>query len=438
MPNSQIKFAVTDESLQNPYIGFTSFQHFRGEPLFSDCDTAEGWLKEHYPVYESVAQNGRSQGFYPDTEIAYIRMLWKDFEPEEGKFNYTLSDAIFQKAAECGQSVMFRLMPHTTKSFEDVPDWLRVQIDCPERPEAARVKDSPPSPIFLEKFAHAIEAFGARYDGLDSFYAMDISLSGAWGEGHGYFTYPEKSLKALIDAYTKSFKKTHLLGQICAPALVNYGNLTRPVGFRADGLGEDHHMTVYFPKNIFEMQDVWKKAPVSFETFWQLTEWQRRNWDIDGIIEESLSWHVSSINAKSSPIPYEWKDKIEKWLKKMGYRFSLRLFEYPSEASAGDSLLLVMRIQNNGVAPLYNALPFELCLKNDVDEIHIPTDIDARHWMPGDYIERFEIFLPNNVKSGKYSVFFRLGGGKSPFVSFACDTERDKDGFHYLCDVNVV
>ena len=151
-------------------------------------------MKEHYPVYDFVPQKGREQGFYPDTEIVYIRMLWRDLEMEEGVFDFSKTDEIFRKAAEKKQSVMFRLMPHTTRQNEDVPDWLRNMIECPERPDAGRVKDSPRDPVYLEKFARAVEAFGLRYDGLAHFYAMDISLTGAWGEGHGIETYPEEVL----------------------------------------------------------------------------------------------------------------------------------------------------------------------------------------------------------------------------------------------------
>lgn len=436
-PNSQRKFAKTNELLKNPYIGFTSFQHFRDEPLFSDCATTDGWIKEHYPVHDFVEQNGRSQGFYPDTEIAYIRMLWKDFEKEEGVYDFSITDEVFRKAAEKNQTVMFRLMPHTTRENEDVPEWLRKIIDCPARPATARVKDSPENPLFIENFAKAIEAFGEKYDGAENFYAMDISLTGAWGEGYGFRNYPEEILKNLVDTYTSSFKKTHLLGQICSPELVNYANETRPVGFRADGLGEDFHMNDYFPKNIFRMKDVWKKAPVSFESFWYLTEWKKQGWDIDEIIEQTLKWHISSLNGKSSSVPFEWKDKVDAWLRKMGYRFSIRLFEYPSSAAPGDNLMLTLWVENSGVAPIYSALPFSIRFKKDNFVTEFTTDIDVRNWLPGDSIEHPEITLPENLASGTYDVECKLGEGKLSTVKFAMDTPHTEDGYYHLAKIDI-
>lgn len=437
LPDKVTKFSRTNEVLNNPYIGFTSFQHFRDEPLFSDTDTTRGWVKERYPLYDWVEQNGRDQGFYPDTEIAYIRMLWKDIEPAEGVFDFSVTDEVFKKAEDKNQSVIFRLMPHTTRENEDVPDWLRSQIECPSRPSDARVKDSPKDPIFLKKFARAVEAFGNRYDGRDSFYAMDISLTGAWGEGYGFVNYRLDDLKMLVDTYTRVFKNTHLLGQVCSPELVNYANESRPVGFRGDGLGNGYHIEQYFPKNIYKMRDVWKKAPVSFETFWYITEWKNRGWDIDEIISLSLKWHVSSVNAKSSSIPIEWKDKIDAWINKMGYRFSIRLFEHPQKACAGDTLSTTILIENNGVAPIYSHLPLTFRLRGADAQYTVSTDIDVRDWMPGDTVENPEIKLAENMQAGEYAIEVRLGGERYPIVKFATDTAVSSDGYYYLSTVTV-
>ncbi|MBQ8508934.1 MAG: hypothetical protein IJ493_03405 [Clostridia bacterium] len=80
-------FNYRPEESQNPYIGFVSFQHFCGEKLYSDtivrpeanmCETKN---VECYPIPDGVAENDREQGFYPDTTVAYIRVLWKEIEP---------------------------------------------------------------------------------------------------------------------------------------------------------------------------------------------------------------------------------------------------------------------------------------------------------------------------------------------------------------------
>ena len=66
---------------QNPFIGFTTFQHFWGDPLYSDIivdpnnNALETEERECYPVPDYIEHNGRNEGFYPDGRVAYIRIL---------------------------------------------------------------------------------------------------------------------------------------------------------------------------------------------------------------------------------------------------------------------------------------------------------------------------------------------------------------------------
>ena len=110
----KITFNYKREKKQNPYIGFTSFQHFRDDKLYSDLvvkpenNMTETEHVECYPVPEYVEEKGRAQGYYPDCSVVYIRILWKEFEPDEGEYNYAFIEEILEKARENGQMVMFR------------------------------------------------------------------------------------------------------------------------------------------------------------------------------------------------------------------------------------------------------------------------------------------------------------------------------------------
>lgn len=417
-------FELSDEVFKNPYKGFTTFNHFRGEDIFPETGTKDGWIKERYPIHDFVKDYGTSEGFYPDCEIAYIRILWKDFEPVEGMYNYALLDKIFSKAEEHKQCVMLRVMPHTARESEDVPDWLKKQIVCPERLDERRIKDSPKDVLFLEKFAKCIRKIGEKYDQNQLFYAIDISLPGAWGEGHGWEEYSKESLYELIDAYTESFKETCILGQITAPELINYANETHPVGMRADSLGNHLHMCFWIPQKIVHIKDVWKRAPISFESFWYLNEWKNQGWDIDEIIEQSLKWHVSCINGKSSGIPIEWKSKIDEWIKRMGYRFAVRSIEYDSKMFAGTEHLIPIWIENVGVAPIYHKIPFNLTMIGEKFSWNIDHNVDIRKWLPGDSIENINLNIPKEVPRGNYKLCCSIGGGDYPVVEMAMKTEK--------------
>ena len=430
-PTEQTRFLPTEKPIGNPYIGFTSYQRFRTDPLYTDIvvrpenNKTETEATECYPVNKDYEQTSDGEGFYPDTEVAYIRILWKVFEPACGQYNYAVVEDILQKARAKGQTVMLRLMPHSTRACDDVPDWLKERIPCPERPEGKRVKESPEDPVYLDYFGEAVKTLARRFDADPTLDVMDISITGAWGEGHRVGDYPPEALQKLVDVYTQSFRNTRLIGQVAAPWLVQYANETVPCGWRGDGVGEGYHMSVKYPNAAEQMPDLWKKAPVSFECFWWLGEWDRQGWDVDGAIEQTLSWHISTFNAKSFPIPEKWRDKIEYWLGRMGYHFVLRLVEYPACANAGDTLQFRMTVENRGVAPIYNAIPLRLRLVGKEEHL-FTSGVDVRAWLPGEHTAEFEIALPADAKAGAYDVELSISGEDTPIVRF--ETQGEQDG----------
>lgn len=429
-PTATRYFNHRREEAQNPYIGIVSFQHFRGEALYSDCivlpenNYCETEHYECYPVPEYVEQNGRAEGYYPDTSVAYIRVLWKEFEPQRGVYNYDFIQDILDKAKAHGQTVMFRLMAHSTRARDDVPDWLKALIPCPERPDGKRVKDSPTDPLFLELFTLAVRKLGERFDADPTLDTVDISLPGSWGEGHNLHLYSPESLKNIVDTYLDVFKNTHLMSQLFRPELLCYANEYTDVGFRGDGLGQPRHTLELYPPKLLQNTELWKRAPVSFEAYWWLGEWKRRGWDIDSVIQYTLDAHISTMNPKSLPIPFEWRDKIDYWVGKMGYHFALDFFKYPETASAGDVVKFVLGIDNIGVAPIYHKIPFKVCLKGD-KTYEFPTGIDIRNWLPGKETDTVGVALPENIEKGEYEVEIGMYNQNVDMIYFATDAPRD-------------
>lgn len=435
------KFNEKQGVVSNPYIGFTSFNHFRGDPLYSDCIVGDQELAgcetepfECYPVPEGVEEQGREQGFHPDETVAYIRILWKHFEPKQGEYDYAFIQDILDKARAKGQTVMLRLMPHSTCARDDVPDWLKELMPCPERPDGMRVKDSPSDPRYLKLFGQAVEKLGERFDKDDTLDCVDVSLGGAWGEGSTAF--PIEDMKALMDIYVRVFPNTKLLGQFINLTMLNYIGLQRKIGWRADAIGSRKHMSETYPRCFPAVpSDLWKTSPVSFESYWWISEWVRKGWDIDELIEMTLEWHMSTFNTKYLPIPYEIKDKIDYWLTKMGYRFVIREVEYPENLKAGETAQIPLKIENKGVAPIYNKSPLKLRIKGEKTQEYI-TDVDITKWLPGEYTETVCILLPSDLQGGEYELQIAIGGGDKPSVAFANEMIRDEIWF-VLGNVNV-
>ena len=427
-----VKYGYAREKKQNPYVGFTSFQHFRNDALYSDLivrpenNMTETEHVECYPVPDYVEEKGREQGYYPDCSVVYIRILWKEFEPREGEFNYAFIEDILQKARENDQTVMFRLMQHSTRETDDVPDWLKEKIECPARPIGKRVKECPSDPDFLVYFGRAVKAFGDRFDSDPTLAFMDISLPGSWGEGSHIDLFTQDQVKTFADIYTSSFKNTLLIGQARPSWLMEHFWKSAPIGWRADCIGQRDAYENLKP-HAEAMGDAWKRGHISFESYWWLGEWQRKGWDEDWYFQRMLDWHVSTFNAKSIPIPFEWKDKIDAFVAKMGYHFTIREAKISDSVKAGEKLSLSLKIENVGVAPIYMNLPLYVRLKNGSEEFTFKTDANIQGWLPGEHNEAFEIPVPSDLSEGEYELQIGIGGGDTPSVCFATDAPCDGD-----------
>ena len=436
------RFSYKKEAFQNPYTGFLSFQHFGNDVLYSDCivrpenNMTETEHYECYPIPEYVEQNGWDEGFYPETSIAYIRILWKEFEREQGVYDYAFIEDILKKAKEKHHSLVFRLMPHSTRAQDDVPDWLKKIIPCPERPDGKRVKDSPTDPMFLKLFSKAVRKLGERFDSDETLESVDVCLPGSWGEGHNLHLYPDEDIQNLYDAFIEAFPTTRLICQIARPELIQYVSEKSEFGWRGDGLGEPNHLRNLYPPRVEKVKDAWKIAPVSFETYWWMGEWQRKGWDLDEIIRQTLEWHVSSLNAKSLPIPLEWKEKTDEWISKMGYHFHIECAEYKETAASGEETELRLTIENTGVAPIYKKHPLLLRLKGETEEYIFETNADITKWMPGKTTLTLPVTLPAHASNKTYNLQLKIPNPITESIAFATDLKTE-NGWHEIGEIKI-
>ena len=435
-PSATARFMPQDILVQNPHIGFQTFQRFNGDLL--NPAASRNWT-EGYPIEYQPDRGTRHNIEHPDTTVAYFRVYWRFFEPEDGQYNYELFDRALETAASRGQTLMIRLAPHGETETSDTPDWYRRLSGDPDR--GFRDYFHPTSPVFFDRFTRAVRALGERYDKDPRLDSVDMALYGQWGEGAGIHDIPVERRHQLVDAYTSAFRETPMMGLIIAPELINYANLTRPVGFRADCLGdmgEWRHMTDFYPRMIAQMPDVWKRAPVSFEVCWVMWHWMDEGWDIDYTIEQSLKWHISTFNAKSSPVPPAWEPNVNAWLKRMGYRYQLRFFDYPEEACPGDVLKLGFWMENAGVAPCYRQYPVVLRLVGEHASYTLGLDADIRSFLPGDTLWNGTVELPREMVPGYYRLLFGItdAARTKNVITMPIDGERE-DGFTVLGKIHI-
>ena len=362
---------------------------------------------------------------HPLTSIAYFRVYWRFVEPEAEAYRWDLLDRALAAARDHKQTLMLRIAPYGTGPETDVPSWYRALVAGDEREthlplEKWRVH--PENPLYFKHFGGLIRALGARYDGHPDLESVDIAIVGAWGEGAGSEQLTDATRAALLDCYLDTFRTTPLLVQLQDPKASHYALSKRPVGWRADCLGDLggfskswSHMNDYYPQTLIQtgLQDAWRRGPVSLEACWVMQHWQNQGWDIDHIVDESLKWHISSFNGKSSPVPAAWWPQVNRWLRKMGYRFVLRKLTYPVEVQAGAKLALTSWWDNKGVAPCYRRFTLALRLKGDRATEILATNADITAWLPGDNVFDSVLDVPKSMLPGEYEVGLALVDAQS-------------------------
>ncbi|MEZ4810704.1 MAG: DUF4832 domain-containing protein [Allomuricauda sp.] len=453
----------SDALLLNPGIGFTTFQRFNGDDLNPGMDWTEG-LPIVYQDFDGDLTNKN----HPQTTIAYFRVNWRYLEVEPGVYNWGMIDKALKTAAERGQTLMLRISPYEGGDEKDVPEWYR-KIVGPEKQDNILRKKwrvDPEDPAYLNYFGGMIAAMGQRYDGHPDLEAVDISFIGYWGEGDGMQLLSDKTRIGLINKYLDNFKKTQLIfqplnGDALQPELLvrgtnieaywpdgtnnGEGPNMRHLGWRVDCLGDMGfwkdfaHMLDVYPEDIVRsgMKDAWKKAPITMEicgTFLRWLEKEKYNEEVvNYIFEQALKWHISSFNAKSSPVPAEWGPLVDEWLKKMGYRFVLRRFSYPSEVKRQGQIPMTSWWENKGVAPIYKDYKFAVRLKNSKHTTMLFTSADITNWLPGDIVFDEKLYVPLDTPTGEYRIEIALVDpvAQNPRVKLAIEGVND-DGWYTM------
>ncbi len=253
---------------------------------------------------------------------------------------------------------------------------------------------------------------------------------------------------AIIDAYIKAFPKTPTVMLIGDGDCMRYatGNGS---GWRADCLGDMggfqktwNHMENCYPQNVEKSgaTEVWKTAPVAFESCWDMRKWKDEGWDIRYIFDYALDYHVSYLNNKSAPIPEGTRDEVERFLRKMGYRFIVRLLEHDRIAAPGSSLMVSIVWENVGVAPPYRDYLLALRLTNDESKetFVLVSGNSVKNWIPGT-IRIYQSFdLPEELQPGNYELAIALvdPDTNKPAIRLAI-AGRTEDGWYPLSQLEI-
>ncbi|MBU5443575.1 DUF4832 domain-containing protein [Paenibacillus sp. MSJ-34] len=431
---------IVDRLISNPGIGFTA---------------APGLMNELDDVYDNRGVKQAKYKFtkdsktynHPDCKVFFCSARWKDVEVAKGVYRWEVLEEKLDYAKSLGCTAVVRCSPYALSEDDDIPQWFRK--DYPDEPEFPFWRIDPGTTPYVEYWADFIRAFAERFDGHPVISSVDMTIVGAWGEGGGTEFLEPEQIRRITDAYLDGFKLTPLQALLHDPISIKIiTDRKAKVGFRVDCLGDMggfhgekwSHMTDFYPQNIqnFQMGDAWKTAPVLFEACWHMNDWYLQGWDIDYIIEESLKWHISSFNNKGTIVPEPWKENIERWLKKMGYRFELRKFTYDAEAKAGGELRVEGLWANVGVAPVYNRYPLVVRLAGNDHTYTLPSTEDIRGWLPDQDILWAETFtLPAEIREGEYRLEIGIETGVKEVGNVKLAIEGYRDGYYPMGNIAV-
>jgi hypothetical protein len=429
--NNIIEPDPIDEVLVNPGMGFETFHSFNED------------------------QRNKRVENYPECSIAYFRFYWSKLEPQESTYNFEMIDFLLEKAQQNRQELALRFMPTSSADpYVGTPKWYIAKAKGYRYRKYNREGWAPEhnDPYFLAKQEELVGAFGERYNGHQNIIRMDIGSVGFWGEWHMSHTEPdlpmisEENAVKIIDMYLKYWNKTPLSMLIGYVPGLRYA-VSKGAGWRADSLGDyGHfsdtwcHMLDAYPKYLNQANalDAWKNGPVAFEPPGSMADLDKyvpqKGGGYDKMWNEALEWHSSAFNAKSKPILSHQVPSIRHFLKRCGYRFSLRRIVLPKILSPDKRYFpLDIEIENTGVAPVYKNFVPAIKLTGDRESVIMKSTAKPCQWLPGEHQVKERLLLPDSIGAGNYAVSFGIlnPGNHSPAIKLA-NKGTDPEGWYPL------
>ena len=405
------------------------------------CNPGQGW--------STMGCNAEQYAGVVNIGQVYHRPTWRDFEPQEGVYNWTKLDKLLAYAAQRGIPAAFRIMCVCSgSSVPSSPDWVwakgakfeeweNLGYDGNVHTNRAPIFDDP---IFLAAHRRFIQALAARYDGDPRLAGIDLGSYGNWGEWHcgslppvtprflprdaqgrirkdalkskgvKPHVYPLAVRRQYVDMYLDNFRKTPLIFMTddheCLKYALGEGPTPR-VGLRRDGVGSPWHFGRWIGTKPYDaiprMADVWRNQPIWLEFYGDLATTVRDRFKtLPFSVEWLLTNHVSVVNTCPAN-PHRIKDDVANFalLKKIDLYAGARLVPQSVEVTRSNGAYeVVLRGENRGVAPIHLpfAVQFALVDAKDKDIVRAAGQTDPSTWLPGPFVLRETVTFPSSVE----------------------------------------
>ena len=129
--------------------------------------------------------------------------------------------------------------------------------------------------------------------------------------------------------------------------------------------------------------------------------------------DEMSAYHWSFCGSEySEAVTNRWRSSgiYDELNRKMGYRYQLVNAQFPVSALAGENVAVSITLKNVGYAPLYNARPVYMVLKNQSSEHRFLLNTDPRRWQPNGALTTISetITMPDDIAEGTYGLYLYM------------------------------
>ncbi|PSV00699.1 DUF4832 domain-containing protein [Photobacterium kishitanii] len=367
---------------QPPKILMTTIQQAQTDVVIANPDRG-------FQQFTWVHDENQSSKDYIAASTLYVRYNWAQIEAQEGNFDFSVIEHDLQEAKSHGMKLAFRIMAmefsNDWGSHSALPKWLL------DKSYAKKYKNTIfPIPDYTQqRFLDALEILvknlAQRYDNTNDISSIDVGIVGSWGEWN---LADAKSTPVELHNNKLMFSDYDRLNEIPiifkkhfkhVPILMLIGNNNEPflghavengTGWRADCFGDLgttsdkwNNMDAYTSileqaeNNNQYFNDSWKQTPINFEICYSLDKWVEFGYTREQV-ENNFNWalehHVSSVDFTDGGVPSQYRDLVDSFSKKMGYRFVIKAGEFQSSVASGSrTVKVITEWQNIGSAPTY-------------------------------------------------------------------------------------
>lgn len=361
--------------------------------------------------------------------LVYADLTWRDFEPQEGIFDFAAFEEKQQLARwrSEGKRIVFRFVADAPgeEAHMDIPDWLFKKIggdgDFYDNEYGKGFSPNYANPLLIQYHHLAIKALGDRY-GKDGFFAfVELGSLGHWGEWHENSELrqlpPENIRDLYVYDYAYAFPDTHLLMR--RPFTVAeklglglYNDMTGDIQSTNTWLDWIENGGDYLPdeKNtLVPMPDGWKKAPVGGEQSPDISNEKAYGVDLEitlQLLKESHTTFIGPGGGYDVEFNGALQSGIDQVLSTIGYRLYIDRAEMPLYVKFGDKAQIKLYFANDGIAPFYYDWPFRLYLFDESGKVlaEYLLPLDVREILP-DTICPVNFALPvGDLKNGRYGI----------------------------------